>query len=181
MAAVTMDHLSGGRFCLGLGVSGPQVVEGWYGQEYPKPLARTREYVEIVRRVLRREEPLDFQGEFYQHPYHGEGSVGLGKPLRSITHPLRADIPILLGAEGPKNVAMAAEIAEVYRQRWNASETTLGEGTSTVTDAGPSRGPRRPHTHRPPCRKPPRSSWRPIPASPMRTRTSMALVSANRR
>jgi F420-dependent oxidoreductase-like protein len=93
-------------------VSGPQVVEGWYGRPSNKPLARTREYVEIIRRVLRREEPLDFQGEFYQHPYHGEGSVGLGKPLKAITHPLRKDIPIFLGAEGPKNVAMAAEIAD---------------------------------------------------------------------
>ena len=112
MAAITIDHISNGRFQLGLGVSGPQVVEGWYGRPSNKPLARTREYVEIVRRVLRREEPLDFQGEFYQHPYHGEGSVGLGKPLRAITHPLRADLPIFLGAEGPKNVAMAAEIAD---------------------------------------------------------------------
>ena len=112
MAAITIDHISNGRFQLGLGVSGPQVVEGWYGRPSNKPLARTREYVEIVRRVLRREEPLDFQGEFYQHPYHGEGSVGLGKPLRAITHPLRKDIPIFLGAEGPKNVAMAAEIAD---------------------------------------------------------------------
>ena len=112
MAAITIDHISNGRFQLGLGVSGPQVVEGWYGRPSNKPLARTREYVEIVRRVLRREEPLDFQGEFYQHPYHGEGSVGLGKPLKAITHPLRKDVPIFLGAEGPKNVAMAAEIAD---------------------------------------------------------------------
>ncbi len=112
MAALTLDHLSEGRLMLGLGVSGPQVVEGWYGRPSNKPLARTREYVEIVRRVLRREEPLDFQGEFYQHPYHGEGSVGLGKPLKAITHPLRKDLPIFLGAEGPKNVAMTAEIAD---------------------------------------------------------------------
>jgi F420-dependent oxidoreductase-like protein len=112
MHALTIDHLSGGRMQLGLGVSGPQVVEGWYGRPSNKPLARTREYVEIIRRVLRRDEPLDFDGEFYQHPYHGEGSVGLGKPLKSITHPLRADLPILLGAEGPKNVAQTAEIAD---------------------------------------------------------------------
>ena len=84
MAAMTIDHLSNGRFQLGLGVSGPQVVEGWYGRPSTKPLARTREYVEIIRRVLRRDEPLDFDGEFYQHPYRGEGSTGLGKPLRSI-------------------------------------------------------------------------------------------------
>jgi F420-dependent oxidoreductase-like protein len=112
MHALTLDHLSDGRLILGLGVSGPQVVEGWYGQPFAKPLARTREYVEIVRRVLAREAPLDFPGEHYQHPYHGPGSVGLGKPLKSITHPLRADVPIYLGAEGPKNVALAFEIAD---------------------------------------------------------------------
>jgi F420-dependent oxidoreductase-like protein len=112
MAAITLDHISNGRFTLGLGVSGPQVVEGWYGRPSDKPLARTREYVEIVRRVLRREEPLDFQGEFYQHPYTGPGSAGLGKPLKAITHPLRRDLPIYLGAEGPKNVAQTAAIAD---------------------------------------------------------------------
>ncbi|MEI7593141.1 MAG: LLM class F420-dependent oxidoreductase [Actinomycetes bacterium] len=112
MAALTIDHISNGRFQLGLGVSGPQVVEGWYGRPSNKPLARTREYVEIIRQVLRRDEPLEFAGEFYQHPYRGEGSTGLGKPLRTITHPLRADLPIFLGAEGPKNVAMTAEIAD---------------------------------------------------------------------
>ena len=112
MAAITLDHLSNGRFILGLGVSGPQVVEGWYGQPSAKPLARTREYVEIVRRVLRREGALDFQGEFYQHPYTGPGSTGLGKPLKVMVHPLRADLPIFLGAEGPKNVTQTAEIAD---------------------------------------------------------------------
>lgn len=112
MHAITLDHLSNGRLVLGLGASGPQVVEGWYGQPYRRPLARTREYVEIIRRVVAREEPLDFDGEFYQHPYHGEGSMGLGKPLKSITHPLRREIPVFLGAEGPKNVTMAAEIAD---------------------------------------------------------------------
>jgi F420-dependent oxidoreductase-like protein len=112
MHALTLDHLSGGRLILGLGVSGPQVVEGWYGMPFAKPLTRTREYVNIVRQVLKREAPVAFQGEFYRLPYDGPGSWGLGKPLRSIVHPLRADLPIYLGAEGPKNVALAAEIAD---------------------------------------------------------------------
>jgi F420-dependent oxidoreductase-like protein len=112
MAAITMDHLSGGRFILGLGASGPQVVEGWYGQPSARPLARTREYVEIIRRILRREDKVTFDGEFYQLPYDGPGSAGLGKPLNVMTHPLRADLPIVLGAEGPKNVTQTAEIAD---------------------------------------------------------------------
>ena len=110
MAAMTMDHLSGGRFILGLGASGPQVVEGWYGQPYPKPLARTREYVEIVRKVIARDEPVEFEGRHYALPF--PGGTGLGKPLKSTLHPLRTEIPIYLGAEGPKNVAMTAEIAD---------------------------------------------------------------------
>ena len=112
MAVSTLDHLSGGRVILGLGVSGPQVVEGWYGQPSNRPLARTREYVEVIRRALRRDEPVELDGELYQIPYRGEGSQGLGKPLRLMTHPLRADLPIVLGAEGPKNVAQTAEIAD---------------------------------------------------------------------
>jgi F420-dependent oxidoreductase-like protein len=110
MAAMTMDHLSGGRFVLGLGASGPQVVEGWYGQPYPKPLARTREYVSIIRSVVERSGPVEFHGEFFDLPY--KGGTGLGKALKSTVHPVRTDIPIFLGAEGPKNVAMAAEIAD---------------------------------------------------------------------
>ena len=112
MAALTLDHLSGGRMILGLGVSGPQVVEGWYGQPFSKPLARTREYVDIIRQVLRREAPVTSPGPHYPLPYRGEGAWGMGKPLRSITHPRRADLPIFLGAEGPKNVALTAEIAD---------------------------------------------------------------------
>jgi F420-dependent oxidoreductase-like protein len=110
MAALTLDHLSGGRFVLGLGVSGPQVVEGWYGQSFEKPLARTREYVDIVRQVLAREGVVTNDGPNYPLPY--KGGTGLGKALKPIVHPLRKDIPIILGAEGPKNVALAAEIAE---------------------------------------------------------------------
>jgi F420-dependent oxidoreductase-like protein len=110
MAAITMDHLSGGRFCLGLGVSGPQVVEGWYGQRFTRPLARTREYVDIVRRILAREERLTNAGPEY--PIPATDGLGLGKALNVMTHPLRSDLPIFLGAEGPKNVALAAEIAD---------------------------------------------------------------------
>jgi F420-dependent oxidoreductase-like protein len=112
MAALTLDHLSGGRMILGLGVSGPQVVEGWYGQPYSKPVTRTREYVEIIRKVLAREAPVTSDGEFYPLPYDGPGAWGMGKPLKPITHPLRADLPIFIGAEGPKNVTQTARIAD---------------------------------------------------------------------
>ena len=112
MAALTLDHLSGGRHIVGLGVSGPQVVEGWYGAKFPKPLARTREYINIMRQVWAREAPVRSDGPHYPLPLTGEGTTGLGKNLKPITHPLRADIPIMLGAEGPKNVALAAEIAD---------------------------------------------------------------------
>lgn len=112
MHALTLDHLSGGRVVLGMGVSGPQVVEGWYGQPFAKPLARTREVVSIIRQVLAREAPVTNDGPHYPLPYHGDGALGLGKPLKPITHPLRADLPIWLGAEGPKNVAQTAEIAD---------------------------------------------------------------------
>lgn len=112
MAAITLDHLSNGRFILGLGASGPQVVEGWYGQAYPKPLARTREYIDIVRQVLAREKPVESHGNFYDLPYTATDGAGLGKPLKSTVHPLRRDIPIFLGAEGPKNVALSGEICD---------------------------------------------------------------------
>jgi len=112
MAALTMDHLSGGRFVLGLGVSGPQVVEGWYGQPFPRPLARTREYVSVVRKVLQREAPVTSEGPHYPLPFSGAEGTGLGKPLKPIVHPLRPDLPIVLGAEGLKNVSLTAEIAD---------------------------------------------------------------------
>jgi F420-dependent oxidoreductase-like protein len=110
MAAMTMDHLSGGRFILGLGVSGPQVVEGWYGQPFAKPLARTREYVAIVRDIVARRGPVTAPGPHYPLPY--PDGTGLAKPLRSTLHPLRESIPIFLGAEGPKNVALCAELCD---------------------------------------------------------------------
>jgi F420-dependent oxidoreductase-like protein len=112
MAAMTLDHLSNGRMILGLGVSGPQVVEGWYGAPFSKPLARTREYVSIIRQVLAREEPVSNDGPHYPLPYTGEGAWGLGKPLKSITHPLRRNLPIFMGAEGPKNIAQTVEIGD---------------------------------------------------------------------
>src|SRR5918992_509305 len=112
MAALTMDHLSGGRMVLGLGLSGPQVVEGWYGQPFGRPLARTRDYVDIIRQVLRREAPVTSAGPHYPLPYTGERAVGVGKALKPIVHPRRDDLPIWLGSEGPKNVALTAEIAD---------------------------------------------------------------------
>ncbi|MCB7136351.1 LLM class F420-dependent oxidoreductase [Cellulosimicrobium marinum] len=126
MAALTLDHLSGGRFVLGLGVSGPQVVEGWYGQPYARPLARTREYVDVVRQVLAREAPVTNPGPHYPLPLPDGAGTGLGKALRSTVHPLRADLPIHLAAEGPRNIALAAEIADgwlplFYSPRMDAS------------------------------------------------------------
>ncbi len=108
----TLDLLSGGRVLLGLGTSGPQVAEGWHGQAFGKPLARTREYVSIVREILRREAPLEHHGEHYDIPYSRADATGLGKPLKLIIHPLRPDVPIYLAAIGPRNVSLAAEIAD---------------------------------------------------------------------
>ena len=114
--ATSLDQLSGGRFLLGLGVSGPQVVEGWHGQPFGKPLTRTREYIEIVRAIWARERPLEHQGEHYQIPYRGPGATGLGKPLRSILH--GRQIPIYVAATRPKSVAQAAEIADGWLAVW---------------------------------------------------------------
>lgn len=108
----TLDLLSSRRTLLGLGTSGPQVAEGWHGQAWGKPLARTREYVEIVRTILRREAPLEHHGPHYDIPYAGDDATGLGKPLKLILHPPRAEVPIYLAAIGPRNVALAAEIAD---------------------------------------------------------------------
>jgi F420-dependent oxidoreductase-like protein len=112
MSAMTMDHLTQGRFICGIGVSGPQVVEGWYGQPFKKPLERTREWMTIFRQVLAREAPVEFHGKQYHLPCEGEGATGLGKPLKLITHPLRKHIPVYLGAEGPRNIELATEIAD---------------------------------------------------------------------
>jgi len=120
MAAITMDHLSQGRFILGLGVSGPQVVEGWYGKPFAKPLARTREYIEIIRRILKRDGPVTFEGEQYRLPL--PGGTGLGKPLKAGVRPLREDLPIFLAAEGPKNVALAAEVCDGWLALFYAPE-----------------------------------------------------------
>ncbi|MBT5137982.1 MAG: LLM class F420-dependent oxidoreductase [Acidimicrobiaceae bacterium] len=123
MHAVTLDQISNGRLILGLGVSGPQLVEGWYGMPSHKPLARTREYVEILRQVFHREGPLEYDGEHYQLPFTGDGAQGQGKSLKIMTHPLR-QIPIWIGAEGPNNVAQTCEIADgwfpLYYSPWRA-------------------------------------------------------------
>jgi alkanesulfonate monooxygenase SsuD/methylene tetrahydromethanopterin reductase-like flavin-dependent oxidoreductase (luciferase family) len=111
MTAATLDLMSGGRFLLGLGTSGPQVVEGWHGQPWGKPITRTREYVEIVRAALRRE-ALEFHGDQYDIPYSGDDATGLGKPLKLLVRPLRASIPIYLAALSPKNVRTTFEIAD---------------------------------------------------------------------
>jgi F420-dependent oxidoreductase-like protein len=111
MTAATLDLLSGGRFLLGLGTSGPQVVEGWHGEPWGKPLRKTREYVEIVRTVLRRD-VLEHHGTHYDIPYSHEGATGLGKPLKLMARPLRPDIPIYLASLRTKSVELAAEIAD---------------------------------------------------------------------
>ena len=113
MHALTLDHLSGGRLTLGLGLSGPQVVEGWYGRPFPKsPLTATREYVSVIRSALGSNRPLTQEGRYYGLPYTGDDGTGLGKALRPAVNPLRRSIPIFLGAEGPKNIAQTAAIAD---------------------------------------------------------------------
>jgi F420-dependent oxidoreductase-like protein len=137
MAAITMDHLSGGRFVLGLGASGPQVVEGWYGQNYAKPLERTREYIDIIRRILAREERLEFDGNQFKLPY--PGGTGLGKPVRSITHPLREDLPIYLAAESATFFAVeAVDPGRAGRSRTSRSRPRCRSSSTTT-----SRRPRR--------------------------------------
>ena len=143
MTAMTMNQLSNGRFLLGLGLSGPQVVEGWHGLSYKRPLTRTREYVEIMRTIFAREERLTYDGRLYQIPYQGEDATGLGKPLKS-TLAAQPDIPIYLAAIGPKNVTLTAEIADgwlpiffspdkydaIYREYVEAGFAKAGNGKS---------------------------------------------------
>jgi len=138
MTAATLDLLTGGRFLMGLGASGPQVVEGWHGVVYGKLLKRTREYVDIVRMVLRREGVVEYHGEYYDIPVRG--GTGLGKPLKLIIHPLRKQIPIYLAAIGPKNVALAGEIADGWLpvflspKRMNEFRESLDAGFAKRTD-----------------------------------------------
>lgn len=143
MTAMTLNQLSHGRFLMGLGLSGPQVVEGWHGQSYARPLTRTREYVAIVRQILAREERLKFDGRLYQIPYMGEDATGLGKPLKS-TLEAAPDIPVYLAAIGPQNVELTAEIAdgwlpiffspqkydEIYKPHLEAGFAKAGSGKS---------------------------------------------------
>ena len=139
MTAMTVDALSGGRFLLGLGPSGPQVVEGWHGVPYRKPLTRLVEYIQIIRQILRRERPVEFQGEFYQLPYTGEGATGLGKPLKSILHP-RADMKIYTAAISPNGVRTAAEVADGFFPVWmdpekaDLFEPSIEEGLARAGD-----------------------------------------------
>jgi len=133
MTAMTLDALSGGRFILGIGPSGPQVVEGWHGVPYGKPLQRTREYIEIVRTILAREVPLEHHGKEFDIPYTGPGASGLGKPLKSILHG-RVDIPIYTASISPKGIALAAEIADgvipawMNPERWDIYDAPLKDG-----------------------------------------------------
>ena len=142
MTAMTLDALSGGRFILGIGPSGPQVIEGWHGVAYGKPLARTREYIEIIRKILARREPLTYQGEHYQIPYAGPGATGLGKPLKSIMHGNPA-MKIYTATIAPASIRNSAEVADgmfpiyfnperfdIYEQNLNAGFAKAGGGKS---------------------------------------------------
>ena len=112
MSAAGLDEVSDGRFELGIGVSGPQVIEGFHGVPYDAPIGRTRETIEICRLVWRREAPLEYRGKYYTVPLPSDQGTGLGKPLKLIDHPLRANIPITIASIGPKNVELTAELAE---------------------------------------------------------------------
>ncbi len=145
MTASALDRMSDGRMLLGLGVSGPQVVEGWHGRPYGKPLGVTREYIEILRAMLARKEPVAYDGDFYQLPYTGDGATGLGKPLKLMNAPKNPRIPIYVAAIGPKNVTLAAEVADGWLPVFFSPERTNevfrsgldeGFGRSGVADKG---------------------------------------------
>jgi F420-dependent oxidoreductase-like protein len=138
----TLDLLSNGRALLGLGTSGPQVAEGWHGQAWGRPLARTREYVEIVRAILRREEPLEHHGAHYDIPYTGPDATGLGKPLKIIVRPLRPSVPVYLAAIGPRNVALAAEIADGWLPIFFSPERFADVHAPSLRDGFAARGGR---------------------------------------
>jgi F420-dependent oxidoreductase-like protein len=120
MTMTTLDHLSGGRVICGLGLSGPQVVEGWYGVPYGKPATRLREYIQVLRKVWAREEPLTFDGQEFQIPYQGPDATGLGKPLKSILH--GRQLPIYLASLGPVNIRTAAELCDGWMPIWFSPE-----------------------------------------------------------
>lgn len=147
MTAATIDQMSNGRFLLGLGVSGPQVVEGWHGRPFGKPLGVTREYVTIVRKALARDEPVTFDGDYYQIPFRGAGSTGLGKPLKLMVKPKNPHLPIYLAAIGPKNVRLTAEIADGWLPLFYSPErakdiygSLLEEGFAASGDAEKAEG-----------------------------------------
>ncbi len=141
----TLDLLSGGRAVLGLGTSGPQVAEGWHGQPWGRPLVRTREYVDIVRRVLLREEPLEHHGAHYDIPYSGPDATGLGKPLKLILRPLRREVPVYLAAIGPRNVALAAEIADGWLPIFFSPERFAEVHAPSLAEGFATRGGRPEH------------------------------------
>ncbi len=141
MTVATLDQLSGGRVRLGLGTSGPQVVEGWHGEPWGKPLTRTREYVEVVRAALRRQ-TVEHHGEHYDIPYSGPGATGLGKPLKLLLRPLRADVPVYLAAIGPRNVALAAEIADGWLPIFFAPERAADVHGPSLAEGFAARGGR---------------------------------------
>jgi F420-dependent oxidoreductase-like protein len=144
MTAAGLDYVSGGRFSLGIGASGPQVIEGWHGVPYDAPLGRTREIIEICRMVWRRER-VQYDGKYYQLPLPAGQGTGLGKPLKLINHPVRERIPILVAAIGPKNVALAAELAEGWEPIFYLPELaaqTWGESlASGAARRDPTLGP----------------------------------------
>src|SRR5690348_5581738 len=144
MTAAGLDYVSGGRFMLGLGASGPQVIEGWHGVPYDAPIGRAREVIEICRMVWRRER-LSYQGKYYHLPLKkgaGEvGGTGLGKPLKLINHPVRERIPIALAAIGPKNVALAAELAEAWMPIFYLPEKAADVWGGAVAEGAAKRDP----------------------------------------